>query len=88
MKSVDAKSSTDIDSGVENNKKDNQYKIGDHARMSKYKIIFAKGCVPNWPEEIKKVKNTEPLTYVMWELNSEEIFGTFCEKELQNSNQT
>ena len=68
MKSVDARTSTDIDSGVENNKKDHQFKIGGHVRISKYKTIFAKGCVPNWPEEIfviKKVKNTVPLRHVM-----------------------
>ena len=91
MKSVDAKSSTDIDPGVENNKKDHQLKIGDNVRISKYKTIFAKGCVPNQPEEIfviKKVKNTVPLRHVMWELNSKYIFGTFCEKELQNTDQT
>ena len=36
---------------------------------------------------IKKVKNTVPWTRVISDLNSEEIFGTFCEKELQKTNQ-
>ena len=31
---------------------------------------------------IKKVKNTAPWTYVVEDLNAEEIFGTFYEKEL------
>ena len=59
-------------------------------RISKYRDIFAKGYVPNWSEEIfviKKVKNTVPLTYVINDLNNEEIIGSFNEKELQKTNQ-
>ena len=44
----------------------------------------------NWSEEIfviKKVKNTLPWTYVINDLNGEEIIGTFYEKELQKTNQ-
>ena len=65
-------------------------KVGDHVRISKYKNIFAKGYMPNWSEEvfvIKKVKNTVPWTYVINDLNGEEITGTFYEKELQKTNQ-
>ena len=36
---------------------------------------------------IKKVKNTFPWTYVINNLNGEEIIGTFFEKELQKTNQ-
>ena len=36
---------------------------------------------------IKKVKNTVPWTYVINDLNGEEIIGTFYEKELQKTNQ-
>ena len=36
---------------------------------------------------IKKVKNTVPWTYVLNDLNGDEIIGTFCEKELQKTNQ-
>ena len=53
-------------------------------RISKYKNIFAKG-LSNWSEEIlviKKIKNTVPWTYVINDLNGEEILGTFYEKEL------
>ena len=49
-----------------------------------------KGYIPNWSEEvfvIKKVKNTVPWTYVIKDLNGEEITGTFYEKELQKTNQ-
>ena len=51
---------------------------------------FAKGYAPNWSEEIfviKKVKNTVPWTYVINDLNDEEIIGTFYEKELEKTNQ-
>ena len=35
---------------------------------------------------IKIVKNTVPWTYVINDLNGEELFGTFYEEELQNNN--
>ena len=44
----------------------------------------------SWSEEvfiIKNVKNTVPWTYVINDLNGEEIIGTFYEKELQKTNQ-
>ena len=95
MKPVDAKNNTYIDSmelySTElHSKKDPKFKTGDHVRISKYKNIFAKGYTPNWSEEvfvIKKVKNTVPWTYVLNDLNGDEIIGTFCEKELQKTNQ-
>ena len=52
-------------------------------RISKYKNIFAKGYMPNWSEEIfviKKIKNTVPWTYVLNDLNGEEIIDSFYEK--------
>ena len=58
--------------------------------ISKYRNIFAKGYMPNWSEEIfiiKKIKNTVPWTYVINDLNGEEINGTFYENELQGTSQ-
>ena len=72
------------------NDKDPKFKVGDHVRISKYKNIFAKGYMPNWSEEIfiiKKIKNTVPWTYVINDLNGEEIIGTFYENELQGTKQ-
>ena len=46
--------------------------------------------MPNWSEEIfiiKKIKNTVPWTYVLNDLNGDEITGTFYENELQKTNQ-
>ena len=88
MKPVDIKSSTYIDSKFL--KKGLKFEFGDHVTISKYKNIFAKGYVPNWWEEvivITKVKNTVPWTYVISDLNSKEIIGTFYEKELKKTNQ-
>ena len=45
--------------------------------------------MPNWSEEvfvIKNFKNTVPWTYVINDLNGEEIIGTFYEKKLQKTN--
>ena len=90
MKPVDVKDDMYIDFKKEINNKDPKFKVGDYVRISKYKNIFAKGYMLNWPEEIftiKKVKNTVPWRYVINDLNGEEITGTFYEKELQKTNQ-
>ena len=50
MKPVDVKDNTFIDFKIEVNDKDSKYKVGDHARISKYKNIFAKVYTPNWSE--------------------------------------
>ena len=70
---------------LNSNDKDAIFKIGYHLRISKYKSIFAKGYASNWSEEvfeIRKIKNTVPRTYVINNLNGEEILVTFYEKEL------
>ena len=36
---------------------------------------------------IKNVKNTVPWTYIISDVKSEEIVGTFCKKQLQITNQ-
>ena len=90
MKPIDVKNNTYINIGKEVNHKDPKFKVGDHVRISKYKNIFAKGYTPNWSEEIfviKEIKNTVPWSYVINDLNGEEIIGTFYEKELQKTNQ-
>ena len=90
MKPIDVKDNTYINTSKEINDKDPKFKVGDRVRISKYKNIFAKGYMPNWSEEvfaIKKIKNTVPWTYVINDLNGEEIIGTFYEKELQKTNQ-
>ena len=90
IKPIDVKDNTYINTNKETNDKDPKFKVGDRVRISKYKNIFAKGYTPNWSEEvfvIKKVKNTVPRTYVINDLNGEEMMGTFYEKELQKTSQ-
>ena len=90
MKPVDVKDNTYIDFKKEVNDKNPFFKVGDHVRISKYKNIFAKGYIPNWSEEIfiiKKIKNTVPWTYVINDLNSEEIIGAFYQNEFQKTDQ-
>ena len=90
MKPVDVGDNTYIDFKKEVDDKDPKFKVDDNVRISKYTNIFAKGYTPNWSEEvfvISKIKNTVPWTYVINDLNGEEIIGTFYEKELQKTNQ-
>ena len=86
MKPVNVKDNTFIDFKKEVNDKDPRFKVGDYIRISKYKNIVATGYMPNW-FVTKKVKNTVPWTYVINDLNGEEIIETFYEKEQQKTNQ-
>ena len=89
MKPVDVKDNIYIDFKKEVSNKDPKFRVGDHVRISKYKNIFAKGCISNWSEEVfvvSKIKNAVPWTYVINDLNGEEIIGTSYEKELQKTN--
>ena len=86
MKPIDITGDSYAEDNENPNKKDPKFKVGDHVRNSKYKNIFDKGYTPNWSEEIfviSKIKNTVPCTYVISDLNGEEITG----KELQNPSQ-
>ena len=79
-----------VEYNEESNEKDHRLNVGDHVRISRYKNIFAKVYAPNSSEEIfvvKKIKNTVPWTYVVSDLNREEIVGIFYGKELQKTNQ-
>ena len=90
MKPIDVKDNTYIDHEKKVNNEDPKFKVGDYVRISKYKNIFAKGYMPNWSEEffiISKTKNTVSWTYIINNLNGEEIIGTFYEKVLQETNQ-
>ena len=58
-KPVDVENNTYVNFNKEVNNKDPIFKVGDYVRISKYKNTFAKGCMPNWSEEVfitKKVK--------------------------------
>ena len=90
MKPIDATPDSYAEYNEDLNKKDPQFKVGDYVRISKYKNIFTKGYTPNLSEEVfvvSKIKDTVPQTNAISDLNGEEITGSFCEKELQKTNQ-
>ena len=90
MKPTDAGDDSFAEYNEESNEKDPKSKVGDHVRISKFKNVFTKGYTPNWSEKIfiiKKIKNTVPWTYVISDLNGEEIVGRFYEKGLQKTKQ-
>ena len=90
MKPKDVSDSVLVEYAEESNKKDPKFRVGDNVRISKYKNIFAKGHTLNWSEEVffvRKIQNTVSWTYLINDLNGEEIKGSFYEKELQKINQ-
>ena len=87
-KPVDVKDNKYIGLKKELNDKHPKSKVSDHVRISKYKNIFASGYTPNWSEEVfvvSKIRNTVQWTYIINDLNGEEIIGTLYEKELQTT---
>ena len=60
-------------------------KVGNTVRISKYKTVFAKGYLPNYTEELFKIKQiiyTKPIVYKLADLMDEDIDGYFYEEEL------
>ena len=85
MKPINVKIDSFAEYDEESNEKYPKFKVGDHFRISKFKNVFAKGYTSNWSVEIfivKEIKNIVPWTYVISDLNGEEIVGSFYEKEL------
>ena len=56
MEPMDVKDNTYINADKEIKNKDPKFKVGDHVRISKYKNIFGKSCMPNWSEEVFVIK--------------------------------
>lgn len=62
--------------------------IGDHVRISKHKTIFEKGYTPNWSTEIfivEKILQTNPITYILKDMNNQKIQGLFYNYEMQKT---
>ena len=88
MKPIDVTPDFCPEYNEDSNEKDPKFKVSDGVRISKYRIIFAKGYTQNWSEEvfvISKIKKTGPWTYVISDLNGELSTGSFYEKELQKT---
>ena len=85
MKLIDVTSDSYAQCNEDSTEKDSKFKVDDHVRISKYKNIFAKGCTPNWSEEVivvHKIKNTVPQTHAISDLNGEPITRSFLWKRL------
>jgi hypothetical protein len=61
-----------------------KFKVGESVRISKFKSIFTKGCLPNFTEvfKIKQVIFTKPIVYKLEDYQNELIDGYFYEEEL------
>lgn len=67
-------------------KKTPKLQVGDYVRITKDKNIFAKGYLPNWTEEVFKIKSIalrDPIVYYLVDLSGEDIEGSFYEPEVQ-----
>lgn len=65
-----------------------KFKVNDKVRISKYREQFSKGYTPNWSNEIftiKRIKYSNPTTYLLQDSKGEEIKGGFYEEELQKT---
>ena len=90
IKPKDVTDDSFVEYSEETNNKSPEFKVGDNVRISKYKNVFAEGYTPNWSEEVfvvNKVRNTVPWTYLINDLNGEEIKGSFYKEELQKTDQ-
>jgi L-rhamnose mutarotase len=70
------------------NTRQSPFQEGDLVRVSRVKGIFTKGYLPNWTEELFKVKEvmtTHPRTYKLVDLLDVPIRGTFYKEELQKT---
>ena len=69
-----------------NLKKTIKFSIGDRVRILIKKNQFAKEFEKSWSEEIfkiKRIQNTNPITYLIEDLDGEDIIGGFYTEELQ-----
>lgn len=63
-----------------------RFRKDEYVRISKKRHVFKKGYTPNWSTEvfkIKKVRLTNPTTYILEDIKGEEIQGGFYTEELQ-----
>ena len=80
MKPLDVTSDSYAEYNEDSNETKSKFRAGDHARISKYKNIFAEEYTQNWSEEvliITKIKDTVSWTYAISDLNGEPIAASF-----------
>jgi hypothetical protein len=65
-----------------------KFEVGDKVRVSRTKGIFEKGYLPNWSEAlytVHEVRQTDPVTYILKDMNGEIVTGGFYTEELKKS---
>ena len=90
IKLIDVTSDFYAEYNEDSNKKFLNLKLVTTLEFFKIKNIFAKRYTTNWSREVfvvSKIKNTVLWTYVVSDLNGEEITESFYEKELQKTSQ-
>lgn len=90
MKPADVKSDTvlNVYNAPKFAPKKPKLKLGDTVRINKYKGVFSKGFEINWSTElfkIEKINNSNPVTYILKDMNNQPIKGCFYEYELQKT---
>ena len=69
-----------------------KFKVGEQVRISKTGVIFRKGYLPGWTEEVftvsRVITSRQYPVYKLKEYNGTEIEGTFYEAQLQKVVQT
>ena len=89
MKPTDITSDSYAEYNEDSNETKPKFKVGDRVKIlkskkkKKKKNSFAKGYTQNLPEEVfvvSKIKNTVPWTYMISDLNGEELQKTSQEK--------
>ena len=83
MNSIDVESNFYFEDNFDFNESDPIFQVGDHVKISKYRKMFGKWCKFL---SLTKSKNTVLWTYVVNNVNGEEIIETFYGKELQKTN--
>ena len=48
IKPIDDKSGTYIEYSIDGNRRKHEFRIGNHAKIWKYKNVFTKGHTPSW----------------------------------------
>lgn len=71
--------------GIKSNKKP-VFKVGDRVLLGKNKILFSKSYKKQFSDEVYKIheiKYSNPITYVVADLNGNIIPGSFYKQQLQ-----
>ena len=66
-----------------------KFQVGQQVRIISYRRAFQKEYEERWTQEIfriKAIQDTNPITYLLEDLNKESVLGSFYTEELQNAN--